>query len=65
MALDRPWTPTLRCVRCRRVALRDSVKAWLMQPVTPDGGPVHFECRRCRPPERPWRNTSRPGTQRR
>lgn len=65
MALDRPWTPTLRCVRCRRVAVRDAAKAWLMQPVTPDGGPVHFECRRCRPPERRWRDTSRPGSQRR
>ncbi len=48
----RPWTPTLRCVRCGRLALRDGLRAWLMQPVTPDGGRVHFECRRCRPPER-------------
>ena len=49
MPRDRPWTPTLRCVRCDRIAVRDAVVAFFFQPVTPDGGPVHFECRRCRP----------------
>ena len=49
MPRDRLWVPTVRCVRCRRVAVLDAVKAWLMQPVTPDGGRVHFECQQCRP----------------
>jgi len=51
MALDRLWVPTLRCVRCHRVRLRDAARAWFFQPVTLDGGPIYFECRRCRPPE--------------
>jgi hypothetical protein len=51
MALDRPWTPTFRCVRCRRLRLAEGLRAWLLQPITPDGGIVHFECRQCRPPE--------------
>ena len=51
MALDRLWTPTVRCVRCRRLCPLQGLKAWVFQPVTLDGGVVHFECRRCRPPE--------------
>ncbi len=51
MPRDRTWSPTLRCVQCRRVKLKDAVKAWIMQPVTPDGGVLHFVCRDCRPPE--------------
>jgi hypothetical protein len=60
MPRDRPWWPTLRCLRCRRPAPVDALRALLLQPVTPDGGPVHFECHRCRAdgaarawPERP------------
>gem|GEM_PF-6892273 len=59
MPRDRLWTPTLRCVRCGRVALRDALRAYLFQPVTPDGGKVHFECRQCRPPDRRGRHGSR------
>jgi hypothetical protein len=59
MPRDRLWTPTIRCVRCRRIALRDAVRAFLFQPVTPDGGRVHFECRTCRPSRERGRGSQR------
>ncbi len=47
MPRDSLWIPTLRCLRCRRIRLRSALRAWLFQPVTPDGGRVYFECRDC------------------
>lgn len=63
MPRDRAWVPTLRCVQCRRLRPADALRAWLTQPVTPDGGTLHFVCRTCRPPElrRRW-HSRRPPT---
>ena len=48
MSLDRPWVPTWRCLRCHRLRPLDALRAWIMQPVTLDGGPVYFVCRDCK-----------------
>ena len=48
-------TPTFRCRRCRRLKLRDGLRAWLMQPPMPttgrgdSPGPIYYICRDCRP----------------
>jgi hypothetical protein len=63
MPRDRLWKPTLRCVRCGRIRPVQALMAWIFQPVTPDGGKVHYECLQCRPPEQRGHGRSGPDLQ--